>query len=43
MAPREPKPEQIDAADIGLHNLKPAPGAKRDRKRVGRGPGSGPG
>jgi large subunit ribosomal protein L15 len=27
--------------DIGLHNLKPAPGARRDRKRVGRGEGSG--
>ena len=28
---------------IGLHNLKPAPGSHRDRKRVGRGPGSGKG
>jgi large subunit ribosomal protein L15 len=28
---------------IGLHSLKPAPGAKRDRKRVGRGHGSGHG
>jgi large subunit ribosomal protein L15 len=26
-----------------LHNLKPAPGATRNRKRVGRGPGSGNG
>lgn len=26
-----------------LHNLKPAPGAKKTRKRVGRGPGSGNG
>lgn len=26
-----------------LHNLKPAPGAKRAKKRVGRGPGSGNG
>jgi large subunit ribosomal protein L15 len=26
-----------------LHNLHPAPGAKRSRKRVGRGPGSGNG
>jgi len=26
-----------------LHNLKPAPGAKRSRKRIGRGPGSGTG
>jgi large subunit ribosomal protein L15 len=32
-----------ETADIGLHNLKPAPGAKRDRKRVGRGHGSGHG
>src|SRR3712207_2911446 len=31
------------AADerIGLHNLKPAPGSRRPRKRVGRGEGSG--
>jgi large subunit ribosomal protein L15 len=29
--------------DIGLHSLKPARGAKRDRKRVGRGTGSGHG
>jgi large subunit ribosomal protein L15 len=28
---------------IGLHNLRPAPGSHRDRKRVGRGPGSGKG
>lgn len=28
---------------IGLHNLVPAPGAHRARKRVGRGPGSGTG
>jgi large subunit ribosomal protein L15 len=28
---------------IGLHNLKPAPGSKRPRKRVGRGEGSGTG
>jgi large subunit ribosomal protein L15 len=26
---------------IGLHNLKPAPGSRRPRKRVGRGEGSG--
>ncbi len=26
---------------MGLHNLKPAKGAVRERKRVGRGPGSG--
>jgi large subunit ribosomal protein L15 len=28
---------------VGLHNLKPAKGATRNRKRVGRGPGSGMG
>jgi len=28
---------------VGLHNLKPAAGAVRGRKRVGRGPGSGTG
>ena len=28
---------------IGLHNLSPAPGSHRDRKRIGRGPGSGTG
>src|SRR6195952_1188304 len=26
---------------IGLHNLTPAPGSHRGRRRVGRGPGSG--
>ena len=29
--------------DIFLHNLRPDPGARRDRKRVGRGEGSGVG
>ena len=28
---------------IGLHNLQPAPGSHRNRKRIGRGPGSGTG
>jgi large subunit ribosomal protein L15 len=28
---------------IGLHNLAPAPGSHRNRKRLGRGPGSGTG
>jgi large subunit ribosomal protein L15 len=32
-----------DAERIGLHNLKPAPGSRRPRKRVGRGEGSGTG
>src|SRR6266581_1758222 len=34
----EAKPEKI-----GLGNLRPAPGATRNRKRLGRGPGSGTG
>jgi large subunit ribosomal protein L15 len=29
--------------EIGLHNLKPAPGSRRRKKRVGRGEGSGVG
>jgi large subunit ribosomal protein L15 len=33
-----PEPQRI-----GLHNLKPAPGSRRPRKRVGRGEGSGTG
>ena len=28
---------------IGLHNLMPSPGSHRNRKRIGRGPGSGTG
>ncbi|NUO37439.1 MAG: 50S ribosomal protein L15 [Gemmatimonadaceae bacterium] len=28
---------------MGLHNLSPAPGSNRERKRLGRGPGSGTG
>jgi large subunit ribosomal protein L15 len=28
---------------LGLHNLTPSPGSHRDRKRLGRGPGSGTG
>jgi large subunit ribosomal protein L15 len=31
------------ADKIGLHNLAPAPGSHRNRKRLGRGPGSGTG
>jgi len=34
----EEKPERI-----GLHTLKPAPGSRRPRKRIGRGEGSGTG
>src|SRR5579875_3094991 len=32
-----------DGERIGLHNLTPAPGSRRPRKRVGRGEGSGTG
>jgi large subunit ribosomal protein L15 len=39
----ETTPPEVRAEDIGLHNLKPAPGSRRDRKRVGRGEGSGTG
>jgi large subunit ribosomal protein L15 len=35
--------EELAAEAVGLHTLKPAPGSKRDRKRVGRGHGSGHG
>src|SRR5213592_2945492 len=31
------------ADDVGLHNLKPAPGSRHRKKRVGRGEGSGVG
>jgi large subunit ribosomal protein L15 len=37
----EKKTEETAAEAIGLHNLKPAPGSRRPRKRVGRGEGSG--
>jgi large subunit ribosomal protein L15 len=37
-AKAEPKVEKI-----GLYNLSPAPGSTKDRKRLGRGPGSGTG
>jgi len=32
-----------DEERVGLHNLKPSPGSRRARKRVGRGEGSGTG
>ena len=34
---------QAEMQKLGLHNLTPAPGSHRDRKRLGRGPGSGKG
>jgi len=33
----------LPAGKLGLHNLSPAPGSHRNRKRLGRGPGSGTG
>src|SRR4051812_47334012 len=33
--------QEQDREPIGLHNLKPAPGSRKARKRVGRGEGSG--
>lgn len=45
MSPAD-KPEETTEGtteEIGLHNLKPAPGSRRPRKRVGRGHGSGHG
>ncbi len=35
--------ERTEAEPIGLHSLKPAPGSRKARKRVGRGDGSGTG
>ena len=35
--------EELAAESVGLHSLKPAPGSKKDRKRIGRGHGSGHG
>lgn len=39
-ATKKPETEEREER-IGLHNLKPAPGSRRPRKRVGRGEGSG--
>src|SRR3954469_9995937 len=33
--------DEVKDEPIGLHNLKPAPGSRKARKRVGRGEGSG--
>jgi large subunit ribosomal protein L15 len=49
VSPATPKHEPAAQAEpreserIGLHNLSPAPGSRRPRKRVGRGEGSGTG
>jgi large subunit ribosomal protein L15 len=38
------EPKKTDKTEtIGLHTLKPAPGSRKDRKRIGRGHGSGTG
>jgi large subunit ribosomal protein L15 len=37
------KKAEAKVEHIGLHNLVPAPGSHRNRKRLGRGPGSGTG
>jgi large subunit ribosomal protein L15 len=42
MSPEADKTEERQER-IGLHNLKPAPGSRKARKRVGRGEGSGTG
>src|ERR1700690_1454703 len=42
MSPEAGKTEEHEER-IGLHNLKPAPGSRKARKRVGRGEGSGTG
>jgi large subunit ribosomal protein L15 len=33
----------LEPGKLGLHNLSPAPGSTKERKRIGRGPGSGTG
>ena len=35
--------QELSAEAVGLHSLKPAPGSRKDRKRIGRGHGSGHG
>ena len=43
MSEQDAVKEELAAEAVGLHSLKPAPGSKKDRKRVGRGHGSGHG
>lgn len=43
MADNTESQEVLDPNEIGLHSLKPAPGSRKPRKRVGRGEGSGTG
>jgi large subunit ribosomal protein L15 len=40
-AEKAPDKSTSRSEEIGLHNLKPKPGSKRPRKRIGRGEGSG--
>src|SRR6478672_2616517 len=35
--------DEVKDEPVGLHNLKPAPGSRKARKRIGRGEGSGTG
>jgi large subunit ribosomal protein L15 len=42
-APRKTSEEPEETTIVGLHNLQPAPGSRKNRKRVGRGHGSGHG
>ena len=37
------KKKSVAVEKLGLHNLAPAPGSTKNRKRLGRGPGSGTG
>ncbi len=41
--PTHTSKDKARSEHIGLHNLVPAPGSHRNRKRLGRGPGSGTG
>lgn len=43
MSANKEESKPIAPEQIGLHSLKPAPGSRRPRKRVGRGEGSGTG
>jgi large subunit ribosomal protein L15 len=39
----EPEVRKLEAEEIGLHNLRPSPGSRKARKRLGRGKGTGQG
>ena len=40
---QKPAAGLLEPGKLGLHNLSPAPGSTKERKRIGRGPGSGTG